>query len=405
MAISLIQKKTVYNTATATQNLTASFNATITAGNLIVVPINTYISTVSSVTDNKGNTYSLIGSPAVNGSDRTYIYYAKNVVGGTVTVTVNFNAGNHIRSFGIYEYAGADKTAPFDKSVTGSGTGTSVTPGTVTPTNNNSLIVSVGGDYTPGGTAAITAQTGYTLRDSQADNVTHERYYFEDFVQTTATGTTPLFTIANSANYRVVAAVFKPTPPTPKIETLTDAFTGTTIDSIKWNTYSMNSGAVAENDDLETTPVAHTSLSWGGIYSKNKYDLTSSKCFVKLTNAGAGDTYVDLTLSTQPLPSDNFLSIGVDTGLGMLQAGDEVSGVFTVRNEIPYVPANHLWLQIRESGGTVYFEYSADGVTWSVLDSRAPALPITNLYVVLDDFEYDTTGTPGVATFDNLNIA
>lgn len=408
MAISLIQKNTLYDTATATVNLPVAFSSNVRAGDLIIVAVCAFTATVSSVTDSQSNTYTQVtNSPAVNGSDRSYLYYAKNVKGGAVTVTVNFSAGSRVRSIGIYEYMGADPTAPFDKSATaGSGTGTTVAPGAVTPTNNNSLIVSVGGDFVGGGTGAITPQTGYTLEDSQTDNVSHERYYFEDFIQGTAASTTAQFTVANSAAYRVIASVFKPAT-FAAVSTLSDTFTGTTIDPTKWTQFTAVSGTIAQSDTLNATPAATTSGSWGGVYSVNRYNLVGSNCFVQQVAIGAGNTFLDLTLSIETLPSNNFFSIGVDVGTMMLQAGDEINGTFTTRSQVAYDASAHRWLQIRESGGTVFFEYSPSGLpgSWVTLDSRAPALNITAVYVVLDDFEYNALGTPGTSSVDNFNVA
>ena len=64
-----------------------------TAGNLNVVSVmwGDTTSSVSSVTDSKGNSYALaLGPSPVTGSSST-IYYAKNIAAGSNTVTVNFN--------------------------------------------------------------------------------------------------------------------------------------------------------------------------------------------------------------------------------------------------------------------------------------------------------------------------
>src|SRR6266568_4492997 len=145
MAISLLQHNTLYDTGSITQNLPLAFGSNVRPGSMIIVAINSFTSTVSSVTDNTvgdTNTYTQVtSSPKTNGTDNTYLFYAKNVSGGALTVTVNFNVASHVRSFGIYEYAGCDASAPFDKSAGNTGTSTSVDPGAFTPTINGSLIV------------------------------------------------------------------------------------------------------------------------------------------------------------------------------------------------------------------------------------------------------------------------
>jgi len=192
---------------------------------------------------------------------------------------------------------------------------------------------------------------------------------------------------------------------TPAVSTLADDFTGSVINAVKWNIYTASNGTVSESGGvLKETPAATTNGSWGGIYSVGTYDLTGSTAYIQQVNVGAGNTFVDLTLSLEPLPANDFIFIGVDTGLNKLQAGDEIAGVSTVRASVTYNSATMQWIRIRESAGTVYFEYATDYYgTWTTLDSRAPAVAIVNLYVVIDDYEYNNLGTPGTATLDNFN--
>src|SRR5690606_38691324 len=50
----------------------------------------------------------------------------------------------------------------------------------------------------------------------------------------------------------------------------------------------------------------------------------------------------------------------------------------------PYDPVAHRWLRIRDEGGALYFEHSADGVTWEELAVRSPnQIPVDDLLVSL----------------------
>ena len=95
-----------------------------TAGNLIVVNIKAFTATITSITDSRSNTYTL----AVT---HTYwwtqsIYYAKNIVGGSNTITIAFTGDTVLAA--SHEYSGLDTTSPLDKTSSaegGSGAGDS----------------------------------------------------------------------------------------------------------------------------------------------------------------------------------------------------------------------------------------------------------------------------------------
>lgn len=400
--MALIQKATTFDTVGLGTVVSGTFSSFVRPGDTIVLAYNIFSGTIVNISDTQSNTYALAGT-AINGSDRSYIYYVSNTTGGSVVTTIQTSSA-HVSSMGLYEYNGILVASPFDKTSSGSAlASTNCTPGTFTPANNNSLVVALGGDFVAGGTAAVTPATGYTLQ-SQQDGITGERFYYQDFTQAVSGTTSGSFTLANAANNRAVQVAFKPVN-TPLVSTLSDNFNAGTLDTTKWNLYTANGGTAAiVSNQLQETPAPATNASWGGVYSVNQYNLVASQASLQIVASGSANTFLDLTLSTQPLPSDNFISIGIDTGLHTLQAGDEINGAFTIRNSVAYNPVTMQFVRIRENGGTVFFDYSQDGNTWTNLDNRVPAVSINSLYVVLDDFEYNALGTPGVAILDNFNI-
>jgi hypothetical protein len=117
------------------------------AGHLNVVAIGwgDTTSTITSVTDTQNNTYTLAVGPTINGTTLSQaIYYAKNILGGSNTVTVKFSKAASYPDVRILEYSGADLNNPIDK--TAAATGSSATPnsGSVTTTSSNELIFGAG---------------------------------------------------------------------------------------------------------------------------------------------------------------------------------------------------------------------------------------------------------------------
>jgi len=139
-----------------------TFGLVQTAGNLniVVVGWNDITSNIVSVTDSMGNTYAQAAALVTGSAERQAIYYAKNIAGGSNTVTVVFNQAARIVDVRVLEYSGLDPNNPLD--VTASAAGSSVTPnsGAATTTSANQLIFGAGTTAT----SFYAAGTGFTAR-------------------------------------------------------------------------------------------------------------------------------------------------------------------------------------------------------------------------------------------------
>lgn len=139
MAVAFVQSDTNQHWSGTT--FTLAFGSDVTAGNLIVVAAY-FLGTADTptVADTLSNTYTLVGSILRRGVTTTAslgVWYAKNITGGTCTVTVSSVPS----SFGCavaHEISGCDTTAPLDlyasQTQTDQGTGTdAVTSTAITP--------------------------------------------------------------------------------------------------------------------------------------------------------------------------------------------------------------------------------------------------------------------------------
>lgn len=104
--------------------------------------------TISSITDNAGNIYAeASGARAANSTqnDMGDIWYAKDSVAGATVLTITPNPSGASGTAVIWEFAGADQTAPLDQAVALDSQAASATPSgaPVTTTAANELIVSV----------------------------------------------------------------------------------------------------------------------------------------------------------------------------------------------------------------------------------------------------------------------
>jgi hypothetical protein len=117
-----------------------------TAGNLNIVAVgwNDTTSTVTAVSDTRGNTYTLAVGPTSGTGLRQSIYYAKNIAAGSNTVTVTFNQAAAYVDVRVLEYSGLDTASPLDKVAGAAGSGTSASSGAATTTSASELIFGAG---------------------------------------------------------------------------------------------------------------------------------------------------------------------------------------------------------------------------------------------------------------------
>ena len=142
-----------------TATVSVSYPGAQTGGNLNVVVVgwNDSTSTVQSVKDSAGNSYSLAIGPTSGTGVRQSIYYAANIVGGANTVTVTFNQAAAYPDIRILEYRGV---TTLDATAGASGTATAASSGAATTTVANELIF--GANTVATGNKS--AGTGFTSR-------------------------------------------------------------------------------------------------------------------------------------------------------------------------------------------------------------------------------------------------
>lgn len=131
------------NPAVSTGSITASPVLT-KLGSLLLVFIGTsaLTDTVSTVTDDAGNTYTKAYGVASGSGGNTELWYSLNSK-QTASITVTFSATVTTKSVFVREYSGMSKNATcIDKSASTSGSGTAVSSGaTALTTENTELVV------------------------------------------------------------------------------------------------------------------------------------------------------------------------------------------------------------------------------------------------------------------------
>jgi len=101
-------------------------------------------STVSAVSDSRGNIYALAVGPTSGTGLRQSIYYARNIAAGSNTVTVTFNQATAFVDVRVLEYRGLDTANPLDAAAGAAGSGSTPSSGSAATTATNELIFGAG---------------------------------------------------------------------------------------------------------------------------------------------------------------------------------------------------------------------------------------------------------------------
>ena len=206
-SIAFVQAKAA-TPQTPASTVSVTYPLSQTAGNLNIVAVgwNDSTSSVSSISDSRGNTYTLAIGPTTGTSLRQSIYYAKNILGGSNTVTVTFNQAASFVDVRVFEYSGLSTTAPLDVTAAASGSGTTASSGPATTTAANELVF---GAAMTGGVIKA-AGSGFTSRLITPDGDIGE----DKLVSATGsyTATAPVTAYAGSTTWVMQMATFRAGP-------------------------------------------------------------------------------------------------------------------------------------------------------------------------------------------------
>ncbi len=135
-------------------------NIDTTGATLLVVGICSFGTDPTTISDSNSNTWNALTIFTTGGGQRVRLFYALNpIVGSGHSFT--FSATGSAAVILVSAFSGADTTSPFDSE---NGSGSSPTPGAVSPSEDNELIVTIVCDLS----SAATIDSGFTVTDSVA---------------------------------------------------------------------------------------------------------------------------------------------------------------------------------------------------------------------------------------------
>lgn len=179
-----------------------------TGADLLIVAFSYYNAggAVATMSDSKSNTWTALTNRP-GGFATTRIYYCRGgTVGSGHTFTLTGNGGGQA-AIGMMAWSGSNAT-PFDVQNGGTSTGsTSVQPGSVTPSQNNSLIVA---SHSALNGTSLGIDSGFTMQVNINKGGSNYPLSFSYLKQNTAAAVNPTISWTTAADATAAIAVFKP---------------------------------------------------------------------------------------------------------------------------------------------------------------------------------------------------
>lgn len=189
---------------------------------------------------------------------------------------------------------------------------------------------------------------------------------------------------------------------------INDSFPGVSLNTSKWYNWSTPSNRVVVGSGQLSLKNRPGFDSYHGIASNDGYSLVGNSTHVQVINAGdqseASWEVVPIQLHPQGDSSKVYeIVITNNTVLvNIVHTGGSPGVVYST----PYVSASMKWFRIRETGGTMSYQYSTDGITWYTMYSHAvyTEIPITNLELNMLVGTWNAIAGETTAIFDNVNV-
>ncbi len=187
---------------------------------------------------------------------------------------------------------------------------------------------------------------------------------------------------------------------------LTDDWSSGGISAAKWNNWAGSQASVVSSQLQIASVLAGGYFGVDSGLSGVSLNLTGFSVSDKLISAGNQSL---ASLEVMPvlitMSSASNYQLYFDISNNTLYAYKQISGTSTSLHSASYNSTTHKYFKIRESSGTIYFDTSSDGTTWTNFTSVANPFDITHVVIghMLGTWNAESSTTS--ATFDNFNIA
>lgn len=190
----------------------------------------------------------------------------------------------------------------------------------------------------------------------------------------------------------------------PLTQELRDTFDDNTVDPVKWPNNYNTAGSVP----IETGGRARVDCDTGfsGYASDTVYTLQSSSARCRMFPPAAGgaatEAWSQLLVTSSTAGSDAVIEVNAVTG--NLKMANRTGFFDPGALDITYDPVAHAWVRIREGAGTLFFDTSADGITWTNRHSDTAPAWVADTDIEMQLVAHRDSGVADFAEFDDFNI-
>src|SRR5574341_734563 len=188
-------------------------------------------------------------------------------------------------------------------------------------------------------------------------------------------------------------------------EELRDSFNDNVVDTVKWpNNYNTGaSGLPTETGGRARVPC---DTGFAAYASDTIYTLEDSNARVRIfppaDGGAASEAWAQLLVASSTGGTDAVIEVNAATGniTFASRVGFADAGAVT----LIYSATNHAWVRIREAAGTLFFDTSADGITWTNQRTTASPAWVSDTDIQIQLLAHRDAGVVDFAEFDNFNI-
>lgn len=180
----------------------------------------------------------------------------------------------------------------------------------------------------------------------------------------------------------------------PNVSTLQDDFDDNSIDAAKWDT---TAGVSETGGKLRFVPTS----SFPEAKSDNTYSLVGSSLLAETATVPTFTTGTVSWYAIAWVASNTF--VGFHWENGTLYMEEQISGVQS-RTSVAFNAVTHRWVRVREASGTIYWDTSPDGVTWTTLRTKTAGRVWDDIRALLTSGFTGSEPTPGMWEVSNFNI-
>lgn len=185
---------------------------------------------------------------------------------------------------------------------------------------------------------------------------------------------------------------------------MVDNFNDNDTDTDLWNKFSWTGDILVEETGGQLQIVLPDNLdgeNQGGYLTWDSYSLVNSSVFVEVVQTPTEESEDHHATFAIEYGNLSYYIHKFGTNIG---ASSYNNGTTVLLDQTTYNPITQRWWRIRESEGTIYFDFSTNGTNWINFTSTIEFFVPSEVRVNIKGVNLSALEDPGTVIFDNVNM-